>query len=250
MVDFLLNISIHFFVGQADRAGRISKYQLKLACKNGDPSIIVRCKLYYSISLIQRGKFQAAKNLILSQYEIAKKERLAGDDRVYKMCHGIWLKLQYSHSQMLKNKKRIPRTPKWNQNTFIVHIYFWITPNTTNKRYCDLNMAKLKQKKKKLCKLWNKRVSNFHFPLFYFEFTVAITMYACVCYSCSCCCFCCCFCSHVYRIHLKIEFKMFIALSVFCYSFCILLNDDLIYIYNCPILNVHWKLSFFLYSWI
>lgn len=73
-------------------------YQLKLGLKSGDPSIIARCKLYYSISLIQKGRLRAAKHLILKEYEYAKEERRGGDDRLYKMCHGIWLKLQYTHS--------------------------------------------------------------------------------------------------------------------------------------------------------
>lgn len=75
-----------------------------MASRSGDPSIIVRCKLYYSISLIQKGRLRAAKQLILNQYEYAKIERAAGDERIYKMCHGIWLKLQYAYT--LRHQKR------------------------------------------------------------------------------------------------------------------------------------------------
>lgn len=91
---------------QAERAGRISEYQLKLAYKCGDPSIVSRCKLYYSISLIQKGKLRAAKYLILDQYEYAKQERIAGDERIYKMCHGIWLKLQYAYTLRKQNRQK------------------------------------------------------------------------------------------------------------------------------------------------
>lgn len=80
-------------------------YQMKLGLRSGDPSIISRCKLYYSISLIQKGRLRAAKNLILKQYEYAKEEKQTGDERLYKMCHGIWLKLQYSYT--LKRQKRL-----------------------------------------------------------------------------------------------------------------------------------------------
>lgn len=104
---FVILRCVHFF-SQAERAGRISKYQLKLASKSGDPSVIARCKLYYSISLIQKGKLSAAKKLILDQYEFAKQERLTGDERIYKMCHGIWLKLQYART--LKKQHRL-KTP-------------------------------------------------------------------------------------------------------------------------------------------
>ncbi|XP_055326541.1 uncharacterized protein F58A4.6 [Sitodiplosis mosellana] len=91
----------------AEKAGRISEYQLKLASKSGDPSIIARCKLYYSISLIQKGRLKAAKKLVLEQYEFAKEERLTGDERTYKMCHGIWLKLQYAHSLKRLQRQKI-----------------------------------------------------------------------------------------------------------------------------------------------
>lgn len=49
-----------------------------------------------------------AKKIILSQYEYAKRERLEGDDRIYKMCHGIWLKLQYAHLLKRQNGKKSP----------------------------------------------------------------------------------------------------------------------------------------------
>lgn len=80
-------------------------YQMKLGLKSGDPSIISRCKLYYSISLIQKGRLRTAKNLILEEYKHAKDERKGGDDRLYKMCHGIWLKLQYTYA--MRHKKRL-----------------------------------------------------------------------------------------------------------------------------------------------
>lgn len=85
-------------------AGRISKYQLKLAVRSGDPTIVVRCKLYYSISLIQKGKFRAARQVILQQYEYAKEERSGGDERLYRMCHGIWLKLQQTFMQRRRQR--------------------------------------------------------------------------------------------------------------------------------------------------
>lgn len=82
-------------------------YQLKLAFKCGDPSIVARSKLYYSISLIQKGRLRAAKQMILDQYEFAKEERRSGDERVYKMCHGIWLKLQYAYTMRKQKRHKI-----------------------------------------------------------------------------------------------------------------------------------------------
>lgn len=85
-----------------------------MAFRSGDPSIIARCKLYYSISLIQKGSLRAAKQLILNQYEYAKIERITGDERIYKMCHGIWLKLQYAYTlrkqQRFEHRQQISTT--------------------------------------------------------------------------------------------------------------------------------------------
>lgn len=80
-------------------------YQLRLAMKSGDPSIVLRCKLYYSISLIQKGELRKAKNVVTEQYALAKSDELCGDERLYKMCHGIWLKLQYAYH--LRKLKRL-----------------------------------------------------------------------------------------------------------------------------------------------
>lgn len=49
-----------------------------------------------------------AKQLILNQYEYAKQERKNGEPLLYKMCHGIWLKLQYTH-QMRYEKRQLAK---------------------------------------------------------------------------------------------------------------------------------------------
>lgn len=88
---------MQLIIFQAETAGKISIYQLKIAMRSGDPAIVSRCKLYYSISLIQKGQLRAAKQLVRDQYALTQSNELKGDDRLYKMCHGIWLKLQYSY---------------------------------------------------------------------------------------------------------------------------------------------------------
>ncbi|XP_055694334.1 uncharacterized protein F58A4.6 [Lutzomyia longipalpis] len=86
------------FENCAQIAGQISVKQLKIALRLGDPYTIARCKLYYSISLIQRGHLRAAKYLIREQYAFATNASHP-DDRLVRMCLGIWAKLQYTHSQ-------------------------------------------------------------------------------------------------------------------------------------------------------
>lgn len=82
---------------------------MKLAFQLGDPFLIARCKLYYSIALIQRGFIAPAKKIVRSQYLLAKKEQEA-DPKLLKMCLGIWSKLIYTKQIQLQNKKQ------WNYN--------------------------------------------------------------------------------------------------------------------------------------
>lgn len=62
-----------------------------------------RCKLYYAISLIQKGIIAPAKRIIRTQYKFAKQEEEA-DNKLLKMCLGIWSKLLYVQDLKRKNK--------------------------------------------------------------------------------------------------------------------------------------------------
>lgn len=78
-------------------AGKISVDQLRLALQLGDPTIAARCRLYYSLSLIQQQKFRLSKYIILQEYHNAKTSIII-DFRLIRMCKGIWAKLQYEHN--------------------------------------------------------------------------------------------------------------------------------------------------------
>ncbi|XP_063699270.1 uncharacterized protein F58A4.6 [Culicoides brevitarsis] len=78
----------------AEIAGKISIHQLKLAMRIGDPSTIARCKLYLSISLMQKNHFKAARALIIDQYRFALSQKESNRTLV-NMCLGIWSKLRY-----------------------------------------------------------------------------------------------------------------------------------------------------------
>ncbi|XP_026474157.1 uncharacterized protein F58A4.6, partial [Ctenocephalides felis] len=82
------------FIYCAEMAGKISYHQLRLALRLGDPTTVARCKLYLSLSLIQRGSLLLARRIILEQYNIAKNSNFV-DARLINMCKGIWSKLQY-----------------------------------------------------------------------------------------------------------------------------------------------------------
>lgn len=76
--------------------------QLKIALRIGDPLTAVRCKLYASISFMQRGFYKQAKLIVQSQYIFIKSQSII-DERLIKMCHGIWTKLRYEI-----NRKKTP----------------------------------------------------------------------------------------------------------------------------------------------
>lgn len=80
----------------AEVAGKISLRQFQFAIKLGDPNIAARCRLYLSISLIQKKQFRLAQKIILQEYHTAK-SAVVVDRRLMNMCRGIWCKLQYEH---------------------------------------------------------------------------------------------------------------------------------------------------------
>lgn len=93
-----------YFVNSALVAGKISYHQLVLAMRMGDPTIASRCKLYFSLSLIQRRKFKLARKIIEKEFEECKNAVIL-DTRLVKMCLGIWSKLQYEHQKYREERK-------------------------------------------------------------------------------------------------------------------------------------------------
>lgn len=91
-----------YFTNCALIAGKISFHQLKLAMRLGDPTVASRCKLYLSLSLIQRGYFQLARKIIYEEYQKAK-NAVVIDTRLVKMCQGIWAKLKYERGRIRPN---------------------------------------------------------------------------------------------------------------------------------------------------
>jgi len=100
-----------YFENCADTAGKISIHQLRLAFKLGDPNIASRCRLYLSLSLIQKKKFKTAAQIIRNEYNLSKTQIVNEQVRLVKMCLGIWSKLQYEHG-LYRNNRRIKRVRK------------------------------------------------------------------------------------------------------------------------------------------
>lgn len=93
-----------YFEACAKMAGKISVHQLQLALRLNDPNIVTRCRLYFSLSLIQRKYFKLAKTIVREEYVKAKSSTVV-DHKLVNMCRGIWSKLQYEHELYRKNKR-------------------------------------------------------------------------------------------------------------------------------------------------
>ncbi|CAO1383259.1 unnamed protein product [Diamesa hyperborea] len=88
----------------ADTAGKISLHQMRIAVRLGNPAILARCKLYLSISLIQKEHFKLAKYIIKDQHRIAIE---TDDTRLRRMCLGIWSKLQWEYKVAMQKKHKL-----------------------------------------------------------------------------------------------------------------------------------------------
>ncbi|VDN03935.1 unnamed protein product [Thelazia callipaeda] len=75
----------------AERAERVSYNQMRLALDIGDPVLVSRCKLYISISFMQRNKCRTAAKIIRKEYGVAKALK---SDFLLHCCEGVWLKLR------------------------------------------------------------------------------------------------------------------------------------------------------------
>ncbi|TDG52640.1 hypothetical protein AWZ03_000873 [Drosophila navojoa] len=95
------------FARCAETAGEISLQQLAIGLRLGDPFLQARCKLYYSISLIQRGQLRSAKFLIRAQYQFACGLHKKRDKRLMRMCLGVWQRLCYEYEQRQKQRLSI-----------------------------------------------------------------------------------------------------------------------------------------------
>lgn len=93
-----------YAINYAEVAGKISFHQWSLALKMNDPNIVARCRLYFSLSLIQKGHYKLARDIIQQEYTNANNATIP-DTRLLKMCQGIWSKLQYEHKLSVVNKK-------------------------------------------------------------------------------------------------------------------------------------------------
>lgn len=84
----------------------ISVEQLRIAMKLGDDIIITQCKLYFSLSLIQRGNCRLAKKIIQEQYDKVKSGPVT-DKKTLNMCKGVWARLKYEKYLNILAKQKL-----------------------------------------------------------------------------------------------------------------------------------------------
>ncbi|XP_054714996.1 uncharacterized protein LOC129224545 [Uloborus diversus] len=87
------------YLNCAEKAGDISIRQLHIALRLGDPLTVCRCKIYFAMSLLQRGYYKKTKRIIRDMYNFSTKGEGSKDFRLRNMCIAVWNKLKYVLSQ-------------------------------------------------------------------------------------------------------------------------------------------------------
>ncbi|KAL3857925.1 hypothetical protein ACJMK2_012550 [Sinanodonta woodiana] len=93
-----------YFDHFAEKAGKISMRQLKVAIEMGNPILASICRLFYAQSLMQRGKLKLSKIIIRSENRIARQLK-TNDQQVVRICQALWSKLQYLYTCRKKKNR-------------------------------------------------------------------------------------------------------------------------------------------------
>ncbi|GBM18227.1 hypothetical protein AVEN_38999-1 [Araneus ventricosus] len=88
-----------YFEDCAEKAGLISVQQFRLALRLGDPLTICRCKIYLTMSLLQRGYYCKTKKMIRELYRFSIGPAGSKDFRLKNMCIAVWNRLKYELSE-------------------------------------------------------------------------------------------------------------------------------------------------------
>uniref|UniRef100_A0A0B7BEQ4 Uncharacterized protein n=1 Tax=Arion vulgaris TaxID=1028688 RepID=A0A0B7BEQ4_9EUPU len=98
------------FIHHAEQAGRISSQQLKLAIELGNESLMARCYIFWSWSLLQRGHLRRCQICVQYTWKFCQIIR-SRDTALENMCKAVWSRLKYKRAQ-LKAKSRLCMTRK------------------------------------------------------------------------------------------------------------------------------------------
>lgn len=87
----------------AEKAGEISAKQLRLAIELGNESLIARCYLFWSWSLLQKGELRRCKACVLNTWKFSQRIQCR-DWMLENMCKAVWSRLKYKRA--LRREKR------------------------------------------------------------------------------------------------------------------------------------------------
>ncbi|KAI0208784.1 hypothetical protein LSAT2_006499 [Lamellibrachia satsuma] len=87
-----------YYQHHAVHAGEISMSQLRLAMEVGDEPTVIRCHLYFALSLMQRGQLRLSRSIIRYQYKQATALPVT-DRQLLDVCKGLWTKLRYLYER-------------------------------------------------------------------------------------------------------------------------------------------------------
>ncbi|XP_045171967.2 uncharacterized protein LOC123534008 [Mercenaria mercenaria] len=93
-----------YFEHFSEEAGKLSLTQLSIAVEMGDPVMASKCRLFYALSLMQRGPLSQSKKLIREEYHFATNFKVR-DQKLIDMCRGMWSKLRYLYSR--RHRRRL-----------------------------------------------------------------------------------------------------------------------------------------------
>ncbi|ESO97981.1 hypothetical protein LOTGIDRAFT_103988, partial [Lottia gigantea] len=93
-----------YFTYCAKKAGKISKYQLKLAIEMSDPIMASKCRVFWAQSLLQQGHLKLVKKIVWNVYQYAKHNGIK-DMRLENMCQSVWNRLKYLYKYHHKPNK-------------------------------------------------------------------------------------------------------------------------------------------------
>ena len=90
-----------YYAAAIDKAQKISLAQMKLARDMGDPIIVSKSWVWFSLALIQKGQLTMAKWIVKKQLKFSRSEIGRLDPRLKNMCKGGLSKIRFLSGNIL-----------------------------------------------------------------------------------------------------------------------------------------------------
>ncbi|CAB4039528.1 Hypothetical predicted protein [Paramuricea clavata] len=96
-----------YFNKNAEVAWELSLKQLYIAIKIGEPALAAHCKLFMSISLMQRGHYSAASKIIRSVSRSIVNDKRLQERRLINCCKAAKVRLKYIRQERKETRNGI-----------------------------------------------------------------------------------------------------------------------------------------------